>query len=76
MLGLLSVLAEGEAPTTVTGVDLTPIVTALTGAVTVSQIITVIASIVGATIAFVLAWAMAKKLYRAFVSGITGHASL
>lgn len=58
------------------GIDLTPITTALTGAVTVSQIVTIIAGIVGATIAFVLAWAMAKKLYRAFVSGITGHASL
>jgi uncharacterized membrane protein len=65
------VLNEGAV-----GPDLTPIVTALTGSVTVTQIIGIIATIVGATVAFVLAWAMAKKLYRAFVSGITGHASL
>jgi len=57
-------------------IDVTPITTALTSSVTVPQIIAIIASIVGATILFVLAWAMARKLYRAFVAGITGHASL
>jgi hypothetical protein len=71
---MLHVLSEEV--TAGTGIDLGPIVTALTGSVTVSQIIAVIASIVGATILFVLAWAMARKLYRAFVAGITGHASL
>lgn len=59
-----------------TGVDFSPIMTALTGAVSVSQIVTVVATIVGGTIGFVLVWKMAKKLYKSFASAITGHASL
>lgn len=64
---------EGAAAT---GIDLTPITTALTGAVSLSTIIGVIASIVGCTVLFVIGWKMAKKLYTAFVSAVSGHVSL
>lgn len=57
-------------------IDLSPIVDALTGSITVGSVVTIIASIVTATIGFVLAWKMAKKLYRAFASAITGRAGL
>lgn len=61
---------------TAAGIDLTPITTALTGAVSLSTIIGVIASIVGCTVLFVIGWKMAKKLYTAFVSAVSGHVSL
>lgn len=59
-------------PTAAPGVpDLEPLVTALQGSITAEQLITVLVSIVGVGMSFVLMWFGARKAVRIFSSALT-----
>ena len=51
--------------------DLEPLVTALQGAITPEQMITILVSIVGVGMGFVLMWFGARKAVRMFSSALT-----
>ncbi len=70
MPGLLSV-AEG-ATGGLAGLDFSPIITALTSAVTPAQIITLVASIVAFGIPFVFMWFGLRKVIKIFRSAVMG----
>lgn len=62
----------GSAAAPPTGVpDLQPLVTALQGAITPAQMITILVSIVGVGMSFVLMWFGARKAVRIFSSALT-----
>lgn len=66
---------EGGATGAVTGLaalDFSPIVTALTSAVTPAQIITLVASIVAFGIPFVFMWFGMRKVIKIFRSAVMG----
>lgn len=52
------------------GVDLSGLITAMTGAITPAQLLAVIASVVGVGIGFVLMWFGARKAIGAFTSAL------
>ena len=55
-----------------TTIDFAPFITALTKAITPEQILTVLASIVGTGIGFVLMWFGVRKAVRAFTAAVFG----
>lgn len=60
---------EGSA-TAIAGVDLSPVTTALTTAITPAQIIGLLASIVGFGLPFVLMWFGVRKVIKIFKSAV------
>lgn len=60
-----------------TAIDISAFTTALTGVVSVADVVTLLASIVGVGAGFVLAWFAVRKAYRMFMSAVTrGRASI
>lgn len=57
---------EGSA-----AIDVSAFTSALTGAVSVADVVTLLASIVGVGIGFVLAWFAVRKAYKMFMSAVT-----
>jgi len=55
---------------TPTTVDFSGFITALTGAITPAQILTILASVVGVGIVFVLMWMGVRKLTGSFTSAV------
>ena len=55
----------------VESVDLTSFVTSLTGSITPTQILTILGSVIGVGMTFVLMWFGARKLKQIFVSAVT-----
>lgn len=53
-----------------TAIDFTSFITALTGSITVSQVLTVLASVVGVGMAFFLMWLGVRKAVRSFTSAV------
>ena len=64
-------MGEGAA-TGLAALDFSPIVTALTSAVTPAQIITLVASIVAFGIPFVFMWIGMRKVIKIFRSAVMG----
>ena len=60
-------LAEGEVAS---AVDLSGFVTALTSSITTTQVLTVLASVVGIGMAFFLMWLGVRKAVKAFTSAV------
>lgn len=63
---------EGSAATGLAGLDFSPIITALTSAVTPTQIIALVASIVAFGIPFVFMWFGMRKVIKIFKSAVMG----
>lgn len=63
---------EGGASTGLGTLDFSPIITALTSAVTPAQIITLVASIVAFGIPFVFMWFGMRKVIKIFRSAVMG----
>lgn len=60
-----------------TAIDISAFLTALTGAVTVADVVSLLASLVGVGMAFILAWFGVRKAYKMFMSALTkGKASI
>lgn len=60
-----------------TAIDISAFTTALTSAVSVSDVVTLLASLVGVGIGFVLMWFAVRKAYRMFTGALTkGRASI
>lgn len=58
-------------------IDISAFTSALTGAVSVGDVVTLLASIVGIGFSFILAWWGIRKAYRMFTSALTkGKASI
>lgn len=58
-------------------IEISAFVEALTGAVAVGDVVTLLASIVGIGLGFVLMWFAVRKAYKMFISALTkGRASL
>lgn len=57
---------------TQTTIDFQPFITALTSAITPAEILTVLASIVGVGMAFVLMWFGVRKAVGAFTAAVFG----
>lgn len=53
-----------------TAIDFTSFITALTGSITVTQVLTVLASVVGVGMAFFLMWLGVRKAVRSFTSAV------
>ena len=53
-----------------TAIDFTGFITALTASITVSQVLTVLASVVGVGMTFFLMWLGVRKATRAFTSAV------
>lgn len=53
-----------------TAVDLTSFITALTGSITTSQILTILAQVVGVGMAFFLMWLGVRKAVRVFSAAV------
>lgn len=53
-----------------TTIDFTDYISALTGAITTAQVLTVLASVVGVGMAFFLMWLGVRKATRAFTSAV------
>ncbi len=51
-------------------IDFTAFITALTGSITVTQVLTVLASIVGVGMSFFLMWLGVRRAVRAFTSAV------
>lgn len=60
------------AETTAEAIDFSPFITALTGAITVTQLLAVLASIVGVGMSFVLMWFGVRKAVGAFTAAVFG----
>lgn len=54
------------------GVDLSAVTTALTNAVSVSDVVSVIATGIGVAVPFVLTWFAIRYIYRKFTSALKG----
>lgn len=63
---------ENAAATGLASLDFSPIITALTSAVTPAQIITLVASIVAFGIPFVFMWFGMRKVIKIFRSAVMG----
>lgn len=59
-----------SATTTIANIDLSPVTTALTSAITPAQIIGLLASIVGFGLPFVLMWFGVRKVIKIFKSAV------
>ena len=55
---------------TSTAIDFSASITALTGSITVTQVLTVLASVVGVGMAFFLMWLGVRKAVRSFTSAV------
>lgn len=55
---------------TSTAIDFSAFITALTGSITVTQVLTVLASVVGVGMAFFLMWLGVRKAVRSFTSAV------
>lgn len=53
-----------------TAIDFSAFITALTGSITVTQVLTVLASVVGVGMAFFLMWLGVRKAVRSFTSAV------
>ena len=53
-----------------TAIDFSAFITALTGSITVTQVLTVLASVVGVGMAFFLMWLGVRKEVRSFTSAV------
>lgn len=53
-----------------TAIDFTSFITALTGSITVTQVLAVLASVVGVGMAFFLMWLGVRKAVRSFTSAV------
>lgn len=53
-----------------TAIDFGAFITALTGSITVTQVLTVLASVVGVGMAFFLMWLGVRKAVRSFTSAV------
>ena len=53
-----------------TAIDFNAFITALTGSITVTQVLTVLASVVGVGMAFFLMWLGVRKAVRSFTSAV------
>lgn len=63
--------------TAANAIDVSAFTTALTGAVSTGDVVTLLASIVGIGFGFILVWFGVRKAYRMFVSALTkGRASI
>lgn len=58
-------------PTTLAAVDLSGYVTALTSSISVSEVIAVLASVVGVGMAFFLGWLGVRKATRTFTTAVS-----
>lgn len=61
-----------EGTTGLAGLDFNPIITALTGAVTPTQIISLLASVIAFGIPFVFMWFGIRKVIKIFRSAVMG----
>lgn len=62
---------------TAAAIDIGAFTTALSGAVAVSDVVTLLASIVGIGFGFILMWFAVRKAYKMFVNALTkGRASI
>jgi hypothetical protein len=59
-----------ENTTTIANIDLSPVITALTSAITPAQIINLLASIVAFGLPFVLMWFGVRKVIKIFKSAV------
>lgn len=60
-----------------TGIDVSAFTSALTNAISVGDVVGLLASIVGVGIGFVLAWFAMRKAYKMFIGAVTkGRTSL
>lgn len=60
-----------------TAIDVSAFTTALTSAVSVGDVVTLLGSVVAVGIGFVLAWFAMRKAYKMFMSAVTkGKASI
>ena len=66
--GLAGALREGATGTA--NVDLSSFITALTGSITPEQILTILASVIGVGMSFVLMWFGVRKAVRLFSSAM------
>ena len=80
MVSMMSVMAfasESSTPDVVEPSDYTSILTAMTGQISVSTIVGVLAAAIGAAIGFVFLWWAVRKLMSTFFSGFRkGRASV
>ncbi len=53
-----------------TAIDFTAFITALTGSITVAQVLAVLASVVGVGMVFFLMWLGVRKAVRSFTSAV------
>lgn len=53
-----------------TAIDFTAFITALTGSITVTQVLAVLASVVGVGMVFFLMWLGVRKAVRSFTSAV------
>lgn len=60
-----------EGSQTVQAIDFTGFLSALTGSITVAQVLTVLASVIGVGMTFFLMWLGVRKATRAFTSAVS-----
>lgn len=65
-MGLIGLLGDGATST----IDFSAFITALTASITVTQVLTVLASVVGVGMTFFLMWLGVRKATRAFTSAV------
>lgn len=66
-MNLLPLIAEGAVP----AIDFSAFITALTGSISVTQVLTVLASVVGVGMTFFLMWLGVKKATRSFTTAVS-----
>lgn len=64
---MLPLLAEAET----TAIDFSSFITALTGSITVTQVLTVLAAVVGVGMTFFLMWLGVHKAVRSFTTAVS-----
>lgn len=65
-MGIVQLMAE----TTTNSIDFTSFLSALTNSITVTQVLTVLASVIGVGMTFFLMWLGVRKATRAFTSAV------
>lgn len=66
-MNILPLIAEGE----VSAIDFSAFISALTGSISVTQVLTVLASVVGVGMTFFLMWLGVKKATRSFTTAVS-----
>lgn len=69
-MGALFYLAETTAGSTSTAIDFSQLISSLTGSITPAQLLTILASIIGVGMTFVLMWFGVRKLIKIFTTAL------